>query len=77
MSDHVQHASTHSQEVAVAITKATPPAGASALYLAGVQLETWVVILTLVYTSLLILHQLYKMYHDVKERRYERKCKRR
>lgn len=53
-------------ESAVAIGKSIPGVTASGLVVAGVPLESWVVILTLVFLALQIAYLLYKFVRDVR-----------
>lgn len=48
-----------------ATIKAAPPIAVSSWYLFGHSMEQWVVIATLIYTLLLIVGQVYKIYKDV------------
>lgn len=75
--DTEQH--VHSIDTGAAIVtaaKVSPPVAASTWLLLGHPLEHYVVAATLAYTVLLIIHQLYKMYHDMRGTRNGRRNKR-
>jgi hypothetical protein len=62
MSDHV------ATETGIAIaTKAAPPVGVSLATVAGYQVSELVLWATLIYTSLLIGHKVYRIYKEVSE----------
>lgn len=50
-------------EIGVDVLKASPPVAAAGWTVAGHALNEWLVLLTLVYTALLIVHQLHKMWY--------------
>lgn len=54
----------HTQAITETL-KLTPPIAIGGSSVAGVDWQTWVLILTLVYTILLILHKLFQIYKDV------------
>lgn len=59
----------HTAEGAVAVVKLTPPVSASVLVVSGHTLQEWLVLLTIIYTLLMLLHQLWKMHRDWSEAR--------
>lgn len=48
--------------------KASLPVAVSTLSLFGVPVENWVIVATLIYTALLIVHQVIKIYKEFKTR---------
>lgn len=48
--------------------KAFPPVAVSTLSLFGVSVENWVIVATLIYTALLIVHQVIKICKEFKTR---------
>lgn len=56
----------HTAEGAVVVAKLTPPVSASMWVVSGHTLQEWLVLLTIVYTVLMILHQLWKMWRYYK-----------
>lgn len=48
--------------------KASPPVVVSTLSLFGVPVENWVIVATLIYTALLIVHQVIKICKEFKTR---------
>lgn len=50
----------HGESVAAAAAKLTPSIGVAGVTLAGVHLQDWVLILTIIYTVLMIAEKLYK-----------------
>jgi hypothetical protein len=66
-SNHVQdHYDTGTALMTAA--KASPPVAVSTLSLFGVPLENWVIVATLIYTALLIVHQVIKICKEFKTR---------
>lgn len=61
MSEHLQ-AAHHAQEATAAVAKATPPVAVTGMYIAGYSLADWLVLLTLIYTTLQIVVLLHKLY---------------
>lgn len=59
----------HTTEGAVAIAKLTPPVSASVWIVSGHTLQEWLVLLTIIYTVLMLIHQLWKMQRDWREAR--------
>lgn len=66
-SNHVQdHYDTGTSLMTAA--KASPPVAVSTLSLFGVPVENWVIVATLIYTALLIVHQVIKICKEFKTR---------
>lgn len=59
----------HTVEGAVVVAKLTPPVSASVWVVSGHTLQEWLVLLTIVYTVLMLVHQLWKMQRDWREAR--------
>ena len=56
MTEHYQHGET----VGAAVAKLTPSIGVAGVTLAGIHLQDWVLILTIIYTVLMIAEKLWK-----------------
>lgn len=61
MSEHTQHAQTFSDSIAIGTAKAAPPVVATGLTVMGVQLQDWLIILTIIYTLMQIFISLPKI----------------
>ena len=59
--------SQHFGGVSVAVAKVSPPIAVSGLTLAGVQLQDWLIMATLLYTVILIIIALPKLKQSLKE----------
>ena len=59
--------SQHFEGVSMAVAKASPPIAVSGLTLAGVQLQDWLIMATLLYTVILIIIALPKLKQSFKE----------
>ena len=59
--------SQHFEGVSMAVAKAFPPIAVSGLTLAGVQLQDWLIMATLLYTVILIIIALPKLKQSFKE----------
>lgn len=57
--------------------KLAPPSGILATGALGVQIEQWVLLLTLIYTIALLVHKFWQIYWDVKDRREKERNKER
>lgn len=69
MTTHLdQHAHSLGEGVAVAAGKTAPPVVVSALSVYGVPLNQWVLIATLIYTVLMIIHTALKIYAQLKSK---------
>lgn len=64
ITDHSQHLETG---VTIAVAKTSPPVVVSGLTLAGVQLQDWLIIATLLYTVIQIIIALPKLKQSFKE----------
>jgi hypothetical protein len=64
ITDHSQHLETG---VTMAVAKTSPPVVVSGLTLAGVQLQDWLIIVTLLYTVIQIIIALPKLKQSFKE----------
>lgn len=64
MKDRVMNQETS----AVIAAKVAPPTSVSLASLAGYQVSELVMLVTLIYTILMIAHKLYTIYHDVREK---------
>ena len=64
----------HETETGVTIAaKVAPPASVSLATLAGYQVSELVMIATLIYTVLMIVHKLYTMWLEVRGKKYDRR----
>lgn len=61
---NVQEHAEHGGAGMAALKLAPPTTVGAATTLFGVQLEHWVIYLTILYTLLMIIHKLYHMYRD-------------
>jgi len=61
-----EHAHTLGEGAAMAVGKTAPPVAVSALTLYGVQLSQWVLMATLLYTVLMIIHVALEIYAQLK-----------
>lgn len=68
MNSQLQHPE-HASEAAMAVLKVTPPVSASVWVVSGHTLQEWLVLLTIIYTVLMLIHQLWKMQRDWREAR--------
>lgn len=59
----------HTAEGAVVVAKLTPPVSASVWVVSGHTLQEWLVLLTIIYTVVMLIHQLWKMQRDWREAR--------
>jgi hypothetical protein len=60
--------STHSESLATAAAKLSPPVTVSLANIGGYQVSEVVMIVTLVYTTALLMHKLWQMFTDVCDR---------
>ena len=67
MQNNLADSQQHFDGVSVAVAKASPPIAVSGLTLAGVQLQDWLIMATLLYTVILILIALPKLKQSFKE----------
>ena len=67
MQNNVADSQQHFEGVSVAVAKAFPPIAVSGLTLAGVQLQDWLIMATLLYTVILIIIALPKLKQSLKE----------
>jgi len=58
----------HSESAAALAAKSMPSLSVAGLTLAGIHLQDWVLILTLIYTSLVIVEKLWRWYTAWRER---------
>lgn len=57
-----EKSASHVQEIAAVTAKATPPVTVSGMYLAGHPLADWLVLMTLIYTTLQVIVLCHKLY---------------
>ena len=58
----VEKSVRHAQEIVAVTAKATPPVTVSGMYLAGHPLADWLVLMTLIYTTLQVIALCHKLY---------------
>lgn len=58
----VEKTISHAQEIAAVTAKATPPVAVTGMHIVGYPLADWLVLLTLIYTTLQIVVLLHKLY---------------
>ena len=67
MQNNLADSQQHFEGVSVAVAKASPPIAVSGLTLAGVQLQDWLIMATLLYTAIQIIIALPKLKQSLKE----------
>ena len=67
MQNNLADSQQHFEGVGMAVAKASPPIAVSGLTLAGVQLQDWLIMATLLYTVILIIIALPKLKQSFKE----------
>ena len=67
MQNNLADSQQHFEGVSMAVAKASPPIAVSGLTLAGVQLQDWLIMATLLYTVILIIIALPKLKQSLKE----------
>ena len=67
MQNNLADSQQHFEGVSMAVAKTSPPVVVSGLTLAGVQLQDWLIMATLLYTVILIIIALPKLKQSFKE----------
>lgn len=67
MQNNLADSHQHFERLSVAVAKASPPIAVSGLTLAGVQLQDWLIMATILYTLIQIIILLPKLKHSFSE----------